>query len=140
MIIEWLRINLFYLMSLVFIYFTYAYLLKEIIWKRNWPHIFYYFLAFSIIGGSFNYFLQPNYMKAIYEAMTRRFSFHKLSILLVSSLFWIGWVILFSETEKFIIKKFNLKEKPKPLQEYLLYFFLFLLLINSFHNYIELRL
>ena len=130
MLVEWFRINLFYGLSLFFVYFTYAYLLKEIIWKREWPHIIYYFFAFALLGISFNYFLEPNYIKALYKLFLNRLSFEELSRLIISSFFWMGWAILFSQAEKFAIEKLKRKESPKPPQDYLFQFLFYMIFLN----------
>ena len=127
---EWVRTNLFYGLSLLFIYFTYSYLLKEKIWKSTWPHILYYFVAVSLVGIGFNYFLEPNYIHAGYKIFTNRFSSNDMSNLIVSSFFWIGWAILFSQIEKFFIEKLEIKKKSKSLQNYLLCFFIYILFLN----------
>ncbi len=129
--LEWVHSNLFYVLSLLFVYFTYAYLLKEIIWKRTWPHLFYYFCAFSIVGASFNYFLEPNYVKVIYKIFTNQFSSDEIPNLVITSFFWIGWSILFSQTEKFFAEKLGRDEQPILIENYIFIFFAYILFLNS---------
>ena len=131
MFFEWIRGNLFYVLSLVFVYFTYAYFLKEVIWKKTWPHLFYYFCSFSIVGVSFNYFLAPNYIKVIYKIFTNQFSVDEIPNLIITSFFWIGWAILFSQIERFAAEKFDRNDEPILIQNYILSFFIYILYLNA---------
>ena len=128
--IEWIRINSPYYCSLMFVFFTPAYVLWEIVWKRKWPHIVFYFMAFSIVGGSYTYFEAPNYINALYEILTNRFSFHKMSTLFFSSLSWVGWAAFFFQLEVLFSDKWRIKEQIRPLQEYILWFFAYMVYLN----------
>ena len=128
--LEWLRINLLYYFSLMLIFFTPAYILWGVIWKKKWPHIVYYLIAFSVVGSSYAYFEAPNYIHALYQVFTNQFSFHKMSILFFSSLFWVGWAAFFFQLEIFLSDKFKIKEKIRPIKDYMLWFFLYIVYLN----------
>ena len=129
--LEWLRINLPYYSSLMFIFFTPAYVLWELIWNRKWPHLLYYFIAFSVVGSSYAYFGSPNYIHALHQIFTNQFNFYKMSILFFSSFFWIGWAVLFFQLEMFLSSKLKVKEEIKPVKHYILWFFVYMVYLNA---------
>ncbi len=130
-IYEWISINTFYILSLIFVFCTPAFVLRDIIWKRNWPHILIYCLVFGILGSYYCYFNAPDYVSTTYRVIKGYVFLTEIQKIILPTISWMGWGLLIYYIEKIVINVFQVDEKTRPLGEYLFYFFLYALYLDA---------